>query len=76
MVKVSPASRFDDTLQTLLGGSGVVISRVISPLIWVISIITLLVTLLISTHEPPSTLNSVTPEAQTRESKVFDVLPF
>ena len=38
------------------GGSGVVISRVISPLIWVISIsmATLLITLLIATHEPPS----------------------
>ena len=31
----------------LLGGSGVVISRVISPLIWVITIVTLLITLLI-----------------------------
>ena len=42
--------------KTLLGGSGVVISRVISPLIWVISIsiVTLLITLLIITHEPPS----------------------
>ena len=41
----------------LLGGSGVVISRVISPLIWVISTGTLLITynpILISTHEPPS----------------------
>ena len=41
---------------SLLGGSWVVISRVISPLIWVISIVTLLITLLIATHEPPSTL--------------------
>ena len=31
-----------------------VISRVISPLIWVICIVTLLLTLLITTHEPPS----------------------
>ena len=52
----------------LLGGSGVVIGGVISPLIWVISIVTLLITLLITTlnpkplitlliittHEPPS----------------------
>ena len=38
----------------LLGGSGVVISGVISPLIWLISIVTLLITLLITTHEPPS----------------------
>ena len=37
-----------------LGGSGVVISSVISPLIWVISIVTLLITLLVTTHEPPS----------------------
>ena len=41
---------------TLLGGSWIVISRVISPLIWVISIVTLLITLLITTHEPPSRL--------------------
>ena len=27
---------------------------VISPLIWVISVVTLLLTLLITTHEPPS----------------------
>ena len=40
--------------ETLLGGSWVVIRRVISPLIWVISIVTLLITLLITTHEPPS----------------------
>ena len=38
----------------LLGGSGVVISGVVSPLTWVISIVTLLISLLISTHEPPS----------------------
>ena len=41
-------------LRVLLGGSWVVISRVISPLIWVISTVTLLVTPLITTHEPPS----------------------
>ena len=35
-----------------LGGSGV--SGDISPLIWVISIVTLLITLLRSSHEPPS----------------------
>ena len=39
----------------LLGGSCVVISGVISPLTWVISIVTLLITPLITTHEPPST---------------------
>ena len=31
-----------------------VISRLISPLVWVISIVILLRTLLITTHEPPS----------------------
>ena len=35
--------------------SGVVISRLLSPLIWVISIVTLLITLLTTTPEPPST---------------------
>ena len=38
----------------LLRGSWVVISGVISPLIWVITIVTLLITPLITTHEPPS----------------------
>ena len=38
-------------LGTLLGGSWAVISRVISPLI---AIVTLLTTPLITTHEPPS----------------------
>ena len=38
----------------LLGGSWVVISGVISPLIWVIAIVILLIILLITTHEPPS----------------------
>ena len=38
----------------VLGGSWVLISGVISPLIWVTSIVTLLLTLLITTHEPPS----------------------
>ena len=42
-------------VQSLLGGSWVVISGVISPLIWVISFVTLLITLLTTTHEPPST---------------------
>ena len=43
-------------LKLLLGGSWVVISGVISPLIWVTSIVTLLIiiTLLITNHEPPS----------------------
>ena len=43
----------------LLEGSGVVTSRVISPLIWVISIVTLLITLLITTHEPQSRVKGV-----------------
>ena len=39
----------------LLGGSWVVISGVTSPLIWFITILTLLlITPLITTHEPPS----------------------
>ena len=41
-------------LKIAVGGSGVVISRVISPVIWVISIVTLRITLLITSHEPPS----------------------
>ena len=43
---------------TLLGGSWVVISGVIIPLIWDITIVTLLITPLITTHEPPSMLPS------------------
>ena len=40
--------------ESVLGGSWVVISGVISPLIWVITIVILLITPLITTHEPPS----------------------
>ena len=40
----------------VLGGSWVAISGVTSPLIWVITIVTLLITPLITTHEP-QTLN-------------------
>ena len=40
----------------LLGGSWVVINGVRSPLIWVISIVTLLITPLTTTHEAPSTV--------------------
>ena len=40
----------------LLGGSWVVISGVISPLIRVITTVTLLITPLITTHELPSTI--------------------
>ena len=56
----------------LLGGSGVVISRVISPLIEVISIVTLLITLLITSHDPPSmSIFFETPGASlTRETRL------
>ena len=37
-----------------LGGSWVVRSEVISPLIWLIGIVTLLISPFIATHEPPS----------------------
>ena len=39
-----------------LGGSWLTISGVISPLIWVTSIVTLPVPPLITTHKPPQTL--------------------
>ena len=42
-------------LHLLLGGSWVVLSGVISPLIGVIIMVILLITVLIATHEPPST---------------------
>ena len=41
------------SLAVLLGGSRVVISGVISPLIWVITIVTLFITPLLTNHEPP-----------------------
>ena len=44
----------------ILGGSWVVISRLTSPLIWVITIVTLIITPLITTHEPPSMFSGVT----------------
>ena len=45
----------DEVLSSLLlGGSWVVTSGDISPLIWVITIVTLLITPLITNHEPPS----------------------
>ena len=40
--------------KTILGGSWVVIGGVLSPLISVISKVTLLLNLLLTTHEPPS----------------------
>ena len=45
---------FNFIVRILLGGSWVVISGAISPLIRVISIVTLLIALLLTTHEPPS----------------------
>ena len=49
----------DVSVKGLLGGSWVVISGVISPLIWVITIVTLLLSPLTTTHEPPSILRSL-----------------
>ena len=43
-------------IPVILGGSWVVISMVISTLIWVVTAVTLLLTPLITTHEPPSNL--------------------
>ena len=45
----------------LLGGSWVVIFGGISPLIWVISMVILLITLYITTHEPPSRPETLNP---------------
>ena len=42
------------TLRGVLGGSWVVINGAISPLIWVRIMVTLLITPVITTHEPPS----------------------
>ena len=39
---------------TILGGSWVVISVVASPLIWALILASLLITPLMTTHEPPS----------------------
>ena len=46
-----------DPLKGSIGfwGLGVVISRVVSPLIWVLNVLTLLKAPLIATQEPPST---------------------
>ena len=44
---------------SLLGGSWVVICGAISPLIWVIAIVTLLITPLITTYEPPSRVSGL-----------------
>ena len=50
LMGIEPNTQLDSPLSPLLGGSGIVISRVLSPLIWV----TRKVTLLITTPEPPS----------------------
>ena len=47
----------------LLGGSWLVISGVISPLTWVISLVTLLITPRITTHELPSRMSPVASQA-------------
>ena len=60
--------RRDPFCHSLLGGSGVVISGVLSPLIWVISIVTLLITLLTTTPEPPSILMYSGPDTQLDDS--------
>ena len=41
-------------LRFVLGGSWVVISRAISPLIWLITTVTLIIAPLVTAHEPPS----------------------
>ena len=48
--------RVDERWKQILRSSWAVISEVRSPLIWVITTVTLLMTLLITTHEPPSSL--------------------
>ena len=52
--------------RALLGGSGVVVSGVIGPVLWVVSIVIRLKTLLIATHEPPSRLT----QTRLRQDKV------
>ena len=50
-------------LEVPLGGSWAFISGVISPLIWVITTVTLLITSLITSHEPPSREQSLVTSA-------------
>ena len=50
-------------LSGVLGGSWAVTRGVISPLIWVISIVTLLITLLVTTHELPSRVGLIMVQA-------------
>ena len=54
------------TTSTPLGGSWVVISRVITSLIWDLSIVPPLMTPLITTHEPPSTPQNAPSPKQLR----------
>ena len=54
----SPGCKAQRRFWALLGGSWVAISGVIRLLIWVISIVTLRITRLISTHEPPGRVKS------------------
>ena len=44
----------DGVVMGELGGSWVAITGVISPLLWVIIVVTVLITSLITTHEPPT----------------------
>ena len=54
-----PSKRFYRDFLGFRGlGVGAVISGVISPLLWIVSIVTLLISLLITTHEPPSVVRS------------------
>ena len=47
---------FSRVYEGLLGGSWLVIGGVISPLMWLISIVTLVMSLLVTSHEPPSSI--------------------
>ena len=61
-------------LKLLLRGSWVVINGGISPLIWVITIATLLITPLITTHEPRSTLLPERHPGRSLNSYAYDSL--
>ena len=63
--QVPPKKYSSMVLQNLPGGSRVDISGVISPLSWVITLVTLLITPLITTHEPPSKPQTLNPKPQT-----------
>ena len=60
---------------SLLGGSWVAISGVVSPLIWPISRVTLLITPLMPIHEPPSSPESLDPKPKfLTPSQGFQIL--